>query len=82
MPGLKRWIQCCRGINSPLVSVINAPLEINTLFGVVLVAHHFGVDAGKIEVGGLVFAAACDDHLGFSGLSKQRLHNWLNGQEL
>ena len=38
MPGLKRWIQCCRGINSPLVSVINAPLAINAPFGLLWVA--------------------------------------------
>ena len=30
----------------PERSVIHAPLEIDTPFGVVLVAHHLGVDAG------------------------------------
>ena len=78
MAGLKRWIQPCPVIDVSIALVIHSPLEINTLFGVVLVAHHFGVDAGKIEVGGLVFAAACDDHLGLSGLSQQRLHNRLH----
>ena len=77
MPGLKRWIQPCPVIDVSIALVIHSPLEIDALFGVVLVAHHLGVDAGKIEVGGLVFAAACDDHLGFSGLSQQRLHNRL-----
>ena len=38
MPGLKRWIQRCRGIKSPLALVIHSPLEINALFGVVLMA--------------------------------------------
>ena len=82
MAGLKKWIQPCPVIDVSIALVIHSTLEINALFGVVLVAHHLGVDAGKIKVGGLVFAAACDDHLGLSGLSKQRLHNWLNGQEL
>ena len=55
MPGLKRWIQRCRGINSPLVSVIHAPLEINTLFGVMLMAHHLRVDANEIEAAHWLF---------------------------
>ena len=46
MPGLKRWIQPCPVIDVSIALVIHSPLEINALFGVVLVAHHLGVDAG------------------------------------
>ena len=60
-----------------LSSVIHTPLEINTLLGVVLMAHHLGVNAGQIEVGGLVFAAAGDDHFGFRWFAQQRLHDRL-----
>ena len=40
-----------------------------------LVADHFGVDAGQVEVGGLVFTAARDDHFGFRGFAQQGLHD-------
>ena len=40
MLGLKRWIQCCPGIKSPLALVIHSPLEMHALFGVALMALH------------------------------------------
>ena len=63
-------------------SVVHSPLQIHTLFGVVLVADHFGMDAGQIEVGRGMFAAARDDHLGFRGLANQSLHDWFHRQQL
>ena len=46
--GLKTWIQRCRGIKSPLVSVVDAALEINALFGVALMAlHHSCSEVGQ-----------------------------------
>ena len=63
-------------------SVIHAPLQIHALLGVVLVADHLGVNAGQIEVGRLVLAAAGDDHFGFRRFAQQGLNNRLLRQQL
>ena len=65
-----------------VLSVIHTPLEVHALLGVVLVAHHFGVNAGQIEIGRLVFAAAGDDYFGFRGFAQQGLHNRFLRQQL
>ncbi len=44
-------------------------------------ADHLGVDAGQIEVGRLVLAAAGDDHFGFQRLAEQGLHDRLHRQQ-
>ena len=62
--------------------IIHTPFEVHALLGVVLVADHLGVDAGQIEVGGLVFAAAGDDHFGFRWFAQQRLHDRFLRQQL
>ena len=59
MPGLSMWI--LQSLATELQSsVIHPTLQVDALFGVVFVAHHFGMDAGQIEVGGRVFAAPRD----------------------
>ena len=60
-------------------SIVHAPFEIYSLFGVVLVAHHFGMDAGQIEIGRRVFAAPRDDHLGFRRFAQQGLQDRFDG---
>jgi hypothetical protein len=62
-------------------SVIDAALEIYAALGVMLVAHHFGMHASQVKVGGAVFAAAGKDYLGFCGLSQQGLHDWFHWQQ-
>ena len=63
------------------MSVVDAAFQIHALFGVMLVAHHFGMHAGEIEVGGKVLTASRDDHLSFSRLAQQGLHNWFHGEQ-
>ena len=45
-------------------------------------AHHLGVNAGQIEIGRQVFAAARDDHLGVAGFAQQGLHDRFHRQQL
>ena len=76
MPGHRKWI-----LESPVteiltrVLVINPALEVDALFGVMLVADHFRMDTRQIEVGRWVFAATSDDHFGFGGFAHQGLHD-------
>ena len=46
-----------------------------------LVAHHLRVNACQIEVGGKVFAASRNDHLGLGWLAQQGLHDRLDRQQ-
>ena len=81
MPGLSMWI--LQSLATELQSsVIHPTLQVDALFGVVLVAHHFGMDAGQVEVGRRVFAAPRDDHLGFRRFAQQGLQDRLNGKKL
>ena len=85
LPGLAKFCEAS-AISWPLNgwgfwSVIDAALEVYTAFGVMLVTYHFRVHASQIEVGGAVFAAAGEDHLGFGGLAQQGLHDWFYGKQ-
>ena len=71
MPGRSRWILALPATDS----VIDSALEVDTLLRVMLVADHFGVDAGQVEVSGLIFAAARDDHFSLCGFAEQGLHD-------